>query len=53
MPTLPWPSWRISAKLDCVITQNIDNLHQKAGNSPEKVFELHGTMNFATLPGLL
>jgi NAD-dependent deacetylase len=34
-------------KLDCVITQNIDNLHQKAGNSPEKVFELHGTMNFA------
>lgn len=31
-------------KLDCVITQNIDNLHQKAGNSPEKVFELHGNM---------
>ena len=23
-------------KLECVITQNIDNLHQKAGNSPEK-----------------
>ncbi len=33
-------------KLDCVITQNIDNLHQKAGNSPEKIFELHGNMNF-------
>ncbi|MBL7209476.1 MAG: NAD-dependent deacylase [Dehalococcoidia bacterium] len=31
-------------KLECVITQNIDNLHQKAGNSPEKVFELHGNM---------
>lgn len=31
-------------KLDCVITQNIDDLHQKAGNSPDKVFELHGTM---------
>jgi NAD-dependent deacetylase len=30
-------------KLDCVITQNIDNLHQKAGNSPELVIELHGT----------
>jgi len=30
-------------KLDCVITQNIDNLHQRAGNSPEKVIELHGT----------
>ncbi len=34
-------------KLDCVITQNIDNLHQKAGNSPEQVFELHGNMNRA------
>lgn len=31
-------------KLDCVITQNVDNLHQRAGNSPEKVFELHGNM---------
>jgi len=38
-------------KLDCVITQNIDNLHQKAGNSPEKVFELHGTMNYARCLG--
>lgn len=33
-------------KLDCVITQNIDNLHQKAGNSPDRVFELHGTMRW-------
>lgn len=33
-------------KLDCVITQNIDNLHQKAGNSPEKVIELHGNMRW-------
>ena len=30
-------------KLDCVITQNIDNLHQRAGSSPQKVIELHGT----------
>ena len=30
-------------KLDCVITQNIDGLHQKAGNSPDHVIELHGT----------
>ncbi len=30
-------------KIDCVITQNIDNLHQKAGSSPELVIELHGT----------
>lgn len=29
-------------KLDCVITQNIDGLHQKAGNSREKIIELHG-----------
>lgn len=30
-------------KLDRLITQNIDGLHFKAGNSPEKVLELHGT----------
>ncbi|OGP93777.1 MAG: sigma factor regulator FecR [Deltaproteobacteria bacterium RBG_16_48_10] len=30
-------------KLDCVITQNIDGLHLKAGNSAEKIIELHGT----------
>jgi len=28
--------------LDCVITQNIDNLHQRAGTPAEKVIELHG-----------
>jgi NAD-dependent deacetylase len=28
--------------LDCVITQNIDNLHQLAGLSADKVLELHG-----------
>jgi NAD-dependent deacetylase len=28
--------------LDCVITQNIDNLHQAAGTAPRKVIELHG-----------
>lgn len=31
-------------KLDCLVTQNIDGLHQKAGNSEEKVVEIHGTM---------
>ena len=31
-------------KLDCVVTQNIDNLHQSAGVPAEKVLELHGSM---------
>jgi NAD-dependent deacetylase len=31
-------------KLHALITQNIDELHQMAGNSPQKVFEVHGTM---------
>jgi NAD-dependent deacetylase len=33
-------------KLSSVITQNIDNLHQKAGNHPKKVHELHGNMQW-------
>ena len=33
-------------KLDCVITQNIDGLHQKSGVPEEKVIELHGTMKW-------
>jgi NAD-dependent protein deacetylase/lipoamidase len=31
-------------KLDTLITQNIDGLHQAAGSSPERVVEVHGTM---------
>ena len=31
-------------KLHALITQNIDELHQLAGNSPDKVIEVHGTM---------
>ncbi|HEX4929033.1 MAG TPA: Sir2 family NAD-dependent protein deacetylase [Burkholderiales bacterium] len=31
-------------KLRALITQNIDELHQIAGNSPELVIEVHGTM---------
>ena len=31
-------------KLNAVITQNVDNLHQQAGNTPEKVIEIHGTV---------
>jgi NAD-dependent deacetylase len=32
------------SKLRALITQNIDELHQLAGNSPELVIEVHGTM---------
>ena len=31
-------------RLNTLVTQNIDGLHQIAGNSPEKVVEVHGTV---------
>lgn len=31
-------------RLHALITQNIDGLHQRAGNSPQKIIEVHGTM---------
>lgn len=31
-------------RLHILITQNIDGLHQMAGNSPERVVEVHGTL---------
>jgi NAD-dependent deacetylase len=31
-------------RLRAVVTQNIDELHQRAGSTPELVVELHGTM---------
>ena len=31
-------------QLHALVTQNIDGLHQRAGSSPEKVIEVHGTM---------
>ena len=33
-------------QLHALITQNIDGLHQKAGNDPSKVVEVHGTVWF-------
>ena len=35
--------WEKSGKLAGIVTQNIDGLHQKAGN--QKVFELHGSIH--------
>jgi NAD-dependent deacetylase len=32
------------AKLHTLVTQNIDELHQRAGSDPERVVEIHGTM---------
>lgn len=32
-------------KLHALITQNIDGLHQKAGNLPKRVIEVHGTVH--------
>src|SRR5205807_8069740 len=31
-------------KLHTLVTQNIDELHQRAGSDPVKVVEIHGTM---------
>jgi NAD-dependent deacetylase len=38
-------------KLDCVITQNIDNLHQRAGIPDDKIFELHGNIKWLVCLG--
>lgn len=35
----------LAGRLRALITQNIDGLHQRAGNSPEKVIEVHGTVH--------
>lgn len=31
-------------KLQTLITQNIDGLHQRAGTAPERIVEIHGTL---------
>ena len=36
-----------TGKVPAVITQNIDNLHQESGFSPENVVELHGNTTYA------
>ena len=43
--------WEQAGKLSAVVTQNIDGLHQKAGN--QRVYELHGSVlrNYCMLCG--
>lgn len=31
-------------RLDLLVTQNIDGLHHAAGNSPDRIIEIHGTL---------
>ena len=38
-------------RLDCVITQNVDGLHQKAGVPEEKAIELHGSLKWMKCQG--
>jgi NAD-dependent deacetylase len=40
-----------SGRLHALVTQNIDGLHQRAGNSAERVVEVHGTMHDAICMG--
>lgn len=35
-------------KVACVITQNVDNLHQDSGTPGEKVIEVHGNASYAS-----
>ena len=38
-------------RLHALITQNIDGLHQRAGNTPQRVIEVHGTLHAAVCLG--
>lgn len=40
-----------SGKVRCVVTQNIDNLHQRSGIPEDKIVELHGNGSYALCMG--
>jgi NAD-dependent deacetylase len=35
----------------CLITQNVDGLHLRAGNSPARTYQIHGNIDFARCAG--
>jgi NAD-dependent deacetylase len=41
-------SWYRAGKVEGVVTQNIDNLHQRSGMAANDVVELHGNTTYAT-----
>lgn len=40
-----------AGRIEAVVTQNIDGLHERAGTSRERLVELHGTNSFAECTG--
>jgi NAD-dependent deacetylase len=39
--------WVEAGKVQVIITQNVDNLHQAAGAPPDRVIEIHGNASYA------
>lgn len=37
---------RVFQKRFCLITQNVDGLHLRAGNTSERTYQIHGNLNF-------
>ena len=40
--------WMKTGKCSCLITQNVDGLHQRGGADPEKIIEIHGNATTAS-----
>ena len=38
-----------AGRLLAVVTQNIDGLHQRAGQDPDRVIEVHGTISWGAV----